>query len=428
MSFFDSIIKDLREKRLWPVAVVLLAGLVAVPVLLSKSAAKVTVAAVPHGSLAGSALPSKALPVVTVTPLTSHERITGRARNPFVQQKGSSSTSSTSTTTNVAATTTAVPAARRPAAPVARPPAVPAGRPPVAPEARPAGGTGGTTTGGGTTPIHTGKPKPAPTGLTSDESYDVTISITNTHGGVNKIGSLERLGTLPDNQTPMLVQLGVLKGGHRVLFAVQRGTVLHGPGTCTPGPIDCEVLSLGQDQIESIARNTTNGLGPVSMFAVTGITASHYRSASAAGKARSKVSAVGRRLLEHSSSSALSLFPYKPGLGAIVDLRDLTIGGKLMRRALIIIVLASRLAAGPGRRRPGAGAERRGLRARRCGDPAGHADPDRERKLPGPVAVHRPRRTDPARRLACASTPAAPSCMARRRSRSRGIRSPSRLG
>ncbi len=41
MSFFDSIIKDLREKRLWPVAVVLLAGLVAVPMLLSKSAAKV---------------------------------------------------------------------------------------------------------------------------------------------------------------------------------------------------------------------------------------------------------------------------------------------------------------------------------------------------------------------------------------------------
>ena len=95
----------------------------------------------------------------------------------------------------------------------------------------------------------------------------------------------------------MLVQLGVLKGGHRVLFAVQPGTVLHGPGTCTPGPIDCEVLSLGQDQIESIARNTTNGLGPVSMFAVTGITASHYRSASAADKARNKVSAVGRRLL-----------------------------------------------------------------------------------------------------------------------------------
>ena len=86
MSFFNSIIKDLREKRLWPVAVVLLAGLVAVPMLLSKPAAKVPVAAAPHGSLAVAALPSKALPVVTVTALTSHERITGRARDPFIQQ------------------------------------------------------------------------------------------------------------------------------------------------------------------------------------------------------------------------------------------------------------------------------------------------------------------------------------------------------
>ncbi len=271
--------------------------------------------------------------MVTVTPLTSHERITGRARNPFVQQKGSSSTSSTSSTTNGATGTGGTTAAPDDHGGTGGTTTGGTG----GTGGTTTGGTGGTTTGGsggnttgggGTSPIHTGKPKPAPTGLTSDESYDVTISITNTHGGVNKIGSLERLGTLPNNQTPMLVQLGVLKGGHRVLFAVQPGTVLHGPGTCTPGPIDCEVLSLGQDQIESIARNTTNGLGPVSMFAVTGITASHYRSTSAADKARNKVSAVGRRLIQHSSSSALSLFPYKPGLGAIVDLRDLTIGGK----------------------------------------------------------------------------------------------------
>ena len=329
MSFFNSIIKDLREKRLWPVAVVLLAGLVAVPMLLSKPAAKVPVAAAPHGSLAGVALPSKALPVVTVTALTSHERITGPARDPFIQQTGPSSSTSTSTTNVVATgtggTTTGAATAGGTSATTT------GGTGGTTTGGTTTGGTGGTTTGGttgGSTPIHTGKPKPAPTGLTAEESYDVTISITNPHGGVNKIGSLERLGTLPNDQTPMLVELGVLKGGHRVLFAVQPGIVMHGPGTCTPGPIDCEVLSLGQDQIESIARNTTNGLGPVSMFAVTGITASHYRSASAADKARNKVSALGRRLLQHSSSSALSLFPYKPGLGAIVDLRDLTIGGK----------------------------------------------------------------------------------------------------
>ncbi len=323
MSFFNSIIKDLREKRLWPVAVALLVGIVAVPVVLAKPAAKVPVAAVPHGQLTGGSLPSRALPVVTVSTAPGHSNLKGRGRNPFTQPKGSSS-SSTSTTSTVATTT----------------PGSTTGGSTTGggTGGTSTGGTGGTTTGGtgGTTgggssgggsPIHTGKPKPTTSSLTQTESYDVQISITASHGGVNKIGSLERDGTLPNNQTPLLVELGVLKGGKRVLFAVQPGTRFIGPGSCTPGPIDCQVMSLGQNQIESIAPTTAKGVGPYAMFAITGITATHYRSASAANKARNKVSGFGRRLLAHSNSSALSLFPYKSGLGAIVDLRDLTIGG-----------------------------------------------------------------------------------------------------
>ena len=48
---------------------------------------------------------------------------------------------------------------------------------------------------------------------------------------------------------------------------VQPGTVVHGAGTCTPGPIDCEILSLGQDQVETISSGSTS-----SSFAVTAIT------------------------------------------------------------------------------------------------------------------------------------------------------------
>jgi hypothetical protein len=38
-------------------------------------------------------------------------------------------------------------------------------------------------------------------------------------------------------------------------------------------------------------------------------------------------SAAGRRLLSTSTLSALSLFQYEPSLGAVVDLRNLTVGG-----------------------------------------------------------------------------------------------------
>jgi hypothetical protein len=85
------------------------------------------------------------------------------------------------------------------------------------------------------------------------------------------------------------------------------------------------VLSLGTDQIESVSKP---GMAAPAMFAVTAISARHYRSARAAATARSSASSLGRRLLSHSRAGALSLFPYKPGVGAIVDQRDLTIGGK----------------------------------------------------------------------------------------------------
>ena len=106
------------------------------------------------------------------------------------------------------------------------------------------------------TGVPTGKSQPAPAGLQADETYRVTLAITNSKGGLNRIDPVERLTVLPSKSDPLLVELGVLKGGDRVLFAVQPGTVVHGPGKCTPGAIDCEVLSLGTNQIESVSVQT----------------------------------------------------------------------------------------------------------------------------------------------------------------------------
>jgi hypothetical protein len=178
-----------------------------------------------------------------------------------------------------------------------------------------------------TATIPTGTPTPAPAGLTATQSYAVKLAITNSTGGLDTIDPLERLSVLPNNRRAMLVELGVLKGGGRVLFAVQPGAVVSGPGHCIPAPFDCEVLSLGQDQTEALGTQTSRGTSPVALFAVTGITAAGHSSVAAASKARQAVSAAGHSLLSGSTSSALSLFRYEPSLGAIVDLRNLTVGG-----------------------------------------------------------------------------------------------------
>ena len=155
----------------------------------------------------------------------------------------------------------------------------------------------------------------------------MTLSNTNSTGGVDTINPVERLSVLPSQQLPLLVELGVLKGGHRVIFAVEPGTVVHGPATCTPGPIDCEILSLAPNEIEGVASESASGRVTGTLLSITGISAEGYSSPAAANQARLSESGAGRRLLNASPPKALSLFQYKPSFGAVVDLSNVTVGG-----------------------------------------------------------------------------------------------------
>jgi hypothetical protein len=77
----------------------------------------------------------------------------------------------------------------------------------------------------------------------------------------------------------------------------------------------------------TLGKRAAGGIQTVALFAVTGITAADHPSVSAANAARLAASDAGRALLGRSSSNALSLFQYEPSLGALVDLRNLTVGG-----------------------------------------------------------------------------------------------------
>ena len=92
-----------------------------------------------------------------------------------------------------------------------------------------------------------------------------------------------------------------------------------------PGPIDCEILSLAQAQTEKLGVRAATATVQVALFAVTGISALNHASAAAAMRARAQDSSAGRRVLDHSPLTALSLFHYDPAVGSVVDLRNLTL-------------------------------------------------------------------------------------------------------
>ena len=316
MSFLRNIISDLRQKRLWPVAAALLVALVAIPVLLSTSSSPAPAPTTP--AVIGAAVTGgSAVPAVILSRSAQVSRLTGKARDPFTPQVTPTvATAATSTTASTATTSGASASTTNSTGSTASPGST--------------GSTTSTTTSTTTVVIPKTPPKPPVTGLSPSQSYHVAVSITNASGGFGRIDPLVRMGGVPSDKQPLLINLGVLKGGKRVLFALAPGTVVSGPGTCTPGPVDCEILALGLDQIEGLSMHTGTTVVPVAEFAVTTIDATQHPSVAAANRARGTVSASGRTLLAKWALPTLSpppLFSYEPSVGAVVDQRDLTVGG-----------------------------------------------------------------------------------------------------
>ncbi|MDQ6821841.1 MAG: hypothetical protein M3076_16145 [Actinomycetota bacterium] len=349
MSTLSAFITELRERRLWPVAVVLLIGIVAVPLVLAK-----TPPPTPAPVRSASGLPvagNPAVPSVSLgaTPAATPPR--GGARNPFTPAPGTgaqapaspassagsspatSASSGQGTGTGAASAGTGTSAASAGTGTGAASAGTGTSTPSSGTTSAGTGSTGssgGTGTGSGTQPSDTpaapdGKPsKPGPAQLSATQAYRVALAISKAGSGLATVDSLERLSILPSPQQPLLVELGVSQGGRRVLFAVQSGAVITGPGGCTPGPIDCQILSLAPGQTETLS--SSNGTVSNLLFAVTAIKATGYRSRSAAEQARRMASAAGHELLTSSTLSALTLFEYDPTVGAIVDLRNLKVG------------------------------------------------------------------------------------------------------
>lgn len=318
MSVPRNMLKELLERKLWPIALVLVIALVAVPVLLTKKA-PTDIVTPPTGPLPYSS--GTTLPAISVQTSPGSSNLAGKGRNPFTPQHVATTSTITTTIPTITTPTTG------------------------ASTGTTSVGSGGSSTGSGssgatvapattptvsttpTKPAPTTPPKPAPTTLTATESYHVSLAITAANGNLNTIDPLERLSILPNKQQPMLIDLGVLQGGKSMLFVVEPGTVVSGAGTCTPGPIDCEILTLKPGQTAGISKETGSGTTPVALLAVNSISFDQHPSVAAANKARETASEVGRQLLNQSPLNAISLFQYDPSVGAVVDLRNLTVGG-----------------------------------------------------------------------------------------------------
>jgi hypothetical protein len=240
MKFFlIDLWNDLREKRLWPVALVLLAGLIAVPVALTKRSEE-PAATPPVESEARTAPEPKELKGLARVKLESSAVNSGSRldtfdpSNPFrppskvleASQEGSqaSATQSGPGPDSGSSGSTGSSGSSGSAG----------GFGDTGSIVSPAPHTGGTSGGGDT------RSRPR----TSQYTFVVDATFI-ANGRKRKVNGMERLDMLPHRASPLLLFLGVSANAGRAVFLVDSTLQAAGEGTCKPGGDRCAFLYIG---------------------------------------------------------------------------------------------------------------------------------------------------------------------------------------
>jgi hypothetical protein len=213
-DYAANLVHDLRERRLLPVALLLIAAIVAVPVFLLKPSSPATEsAATPVVTEASTAVTAALLEPGEAEPsdLDAFD-----AKNPFQAPPSAKPLKATEETSAAKAS------------------------------AAPAGGE--TKSGGGDAPSSAPAPdvtpEPAPEPEQRSFSYALDLTFVG-QKGERRYRNLQRLRMLPSAASPLIVFLGIEDGGGRATFLVDATVkLLSGEGTCAPSRSACATLSL----------------------------------------------------------------------------------------------------------------------------------------------------------------------------------------
>jgi hypothetical protein len=225
---------DLREKRLWPVAVVLVLGLIAVPVLLAKPAESPGPAPV----IAPSADAAKREQLAELAKVKLGEEQVGKGStlgvfdpaNPFSPPKGAMKKKDSDTG-----------AGKSDAGKSG------SGGSSATDEKPDDGSTTGGGTTGGTSPDTGGTGgTPDTGGGTTTTVYKYVVDVTlSVNGRRRHIEGLEKLDMLPNDSSPLLIFMGVTAKGADAVFLVDSSLEAAGEGRCKPSESECAFAYIG---------------------------------------------------------------------------------------------------------------------------------------------------------------------------------------
>jgi hypothetical protein len=224
--------RQLVQRKLWPVAVLLVAAVVAVPVVLAKEP---VVAPAAPAAKAQEGLPATFVSATdeAATEGTEPHRVLGEPKDPFEPAE--------------------LPKAKK------KKQAKKAAKAKAESTPTPDSSSGGSSAGapGPTAPPVAPAPTATPAPSAPLYSIKVRFGTVEEAGGELKARTVTRLSVLPDEEKPVLVYRGVEDGGKVAIFELTGAVVADGDGTCAPSPEDCQYLKLRAGETEFITVTET---------------------------------------------------------------------------------------------------------------------------------------------------------------------------
>jgi hypothetical protein len=248
MSFVTDTWRQLVRRRLWPVALLLLAAIAAVPLLLAKDPEPTAVPPAPAADSGTKLAVDTSDPVVKVASADGARRrhVLGASKDPFEpapakkvkKSKGSAESSATPTATSS-------PDSGSPSSPSAG--------------------------GGSAAPDSTSVSGPAPTVVTPPKPkkkvYPAGTLIVRFNGAKKHIAPLE---ALPSTDEPAIVYTGTTDGGKAAVFMLDSSIVAQGDGDCQPSPEECQTLVLRKGDTEFFDYKSDDAAAGSGTAATTG--------------------------------------------------------------------------------------------------------------------------------------------------------------
>ena len=216
--------QQLVRRRLWPVALLLLAALVAVPFVLASEPAPVAPSAAPAPVVdEDDELAEPVVAKVAAEDRTRRRRVLGARKDPFepapVPKKKATKTAKQATKAKDTRTTESKSSAPS------------------------------TSSGGGGSPAPSAPPSTEPS-LPNPPAGSVTVRFGDATNDDLPAGWLTKLSPLPDDVDPLLVYMGLTKDGKQAKFLVDATLVPTGDGTCKPHRSACETILLSRGETE----------------------------------------------------------------------------------------------------------------------------------------------------------------------------------